>query len=116
MLAYYMDHNIPAALTRGLRQRGVDVLTAFEDHRDREKDPPLFERAHALQRVFVTFDDDFLRIAADWQKTSRDFTGLMFAHRQHFNVGAGIRYLAIAAGASYPGEFRNRVDYVPTSP
>ena len=30
-LRLYMDHHVPAAITDGLRSRGVDVLTAFED-------------------------------------------------------------------------------------
>ena len=31
MLSVYMDHHVPAAITEGLRSRGIDVLTAFED-------------------------------------------------------------------------------------
>jgi len=27
----YMDHHVPRAITDGLRARGVDVITAFED-------------------------------------------------------------------------------------
>ena len=27
----YMDHNVPRAITNGLRLRGVEVITAFED-------------------------------------------------------------------------------------
>ena len=30
-IALYMDHHVPRAITHGLRLRGVDVLTAFED-------------------------------------------------------------------------------------
>jgi hypothetical protein len=30
-LAYYMDHNVSSAITNGLRSRGVDVITAYED-------------------------------------------------------------------------------------
>jgi hypothetical protein len=30
-LALYMDHHVPRAITIGLRLRGVDVLTAYED-------------------------------------------------------------------------------------
>ncbi len=39
MIRLYMDHHVPVAITRGLRRRGVDVLTAkvcepaeFENH------------------------------------------------------------------------------------
>jgi len=33
MLAFYMDHQVRGQITRGLRQRGIDVITAYEDGR-----------------------------------------------------------------------------------
>jgi hypothetical protein len=30
-LAFYMDHNVPSSITNGLRVRGVDAITAYED-------------------------------------------------------------------------------------
>ena len=30
MLAFYLDQHVPLAVARGLRGRGIDVLTAFE--------------------------------------------------------------------------------------
>ena len=40
-LALYMDVHVPAAITRALRRRGVDVLTAQEDGNARLPDPAL---------------------------------------------------------------------------
>ena len=34
MIALYMDHNVPRAITVGLRLHGVDVITAYEDGAD----------------------------------------------------------------------------------
>jgi len=31
MLAFYMDQHVPRAITEGLRIRGIDVITAYED-------------------------------------------------------------------------------------
>lgn len=31
MLALYMDHHVPRVITDGLRLRGIDVITAYED-------------------------------------------------------------------------------------
>jgi hypothetical protein len=33
-VALYMDHQVERAITSGLRLRGVDVLTAYEDGGD----------------------------------------------------------------------------------
>jgi len=35
MITFYMDHNVPRAITAGLRLRGIDVITAYEDGADR---------------------------------------------------------------------------------
>jgi len=44
MLAVYMDHHVPAAITDGLRSRGIDVLTALEDGHADADDPVLLAR------------------------------------------------------------------------
>ena len=59
-LAFYMDHHVPKAITNGLRLRGVDVLTAYEDGTREYEDADLLDRATELQRVLFTQDDDLL--------------------------------------------------------
>ena len=63
-VSLYLDVHIPAAITEGLRLRGVDVLTAQEDGGRRLPDDKLLDRATALGRVLFTQDDDLLREAA----------------------------------------------------
>lgn len=58
-IALYMDHHVPRAITSGLRLRGVDVLTAYEDGTHELDDPILLDRAGELGRVLFTQDDDF---------------------------------------------------------
>src|SRR4051794_34263836 len=60
MLALYMDVHVPAAITRALRRRGLDVLTAQEDGAARMLDPALLDRVAELGRVVFTRDTDFL--------------------------------------------------------
>lgn len=55
-LRLYMDHHVPAAITEGLRSRGVDVLTALDDGTEEFEDPPLLQRATELDRVLFTQD------------------------------------------------------------
>ena len=43
MIALYMDHNVPRAITVGLRLRGVDVITAYEDGADDMDDSQLLD-------------------------------------------------------------------------
>ena len=62
-LRLYMDHHVPFAITVGLRQRGVDVLTAEDDGTATLDDDPLLERATSLGRALFSQDADLLAIA-----------------------------------------------------
>lgn len=43
MVRLYMDENVRGAITRGLRRRGVDVVTAWEDGRAATPDPDVLD-------------------------------------------------------------------------
>ena len=65
---FYLDHHVDAAITEGLRQRGIDVLTCREDGTETWDDEHLLERATALGRVLFSQDDDLLAIAHRHQR------------------------------------------------
>lgn len=114
MLSFYMDHHVHQSITDGLRRRGVDVLTAFEDGREEEDDEVLLERATALDRILVSQDDDLLKIAARWQQSSREFSGVAYAIQQHIDIGGTIEYLELITHLKTADEMRDNVEYIPT--
>jgi predicted nuclease of predicted toxin-antitoxin system len=114
MLAFYMDHQIRASLTRGLRQRNIDVLTALDDGADTLPDDLLLARATELGRVLVTHDKGFLKLASSWVRTGRSFTGIVFAVQNTLQVGKAIEYLELIAIALPPVEIRSRVEHIPS--
>jgi predicted nuclease of predicted toxin-antitoxin system len=71
-LSFYLAHHVPAAITNGLRQMQVNVLTVAEDGRADWDDDRLLKRALELGRVVFTQDCDFLVLAARWQQARRD--------------------------------------------
>jgi len=75
-----MDHHVHAAITEGLRRRGIDVVTAREDGTTTWDDDLLLERADRLGRVLFSQDDDLLAIARHWQGMGRTFAGLIYGH------------------------------------
>jgi predicted nuclease of predicted toxin-antitoxin system len=113
MLAFLMDHQVHLGITEGLRRRGIDVLTAWEDGRAEADDEELLERATALGRVFVSQDQDLLRITKQWQRLGRPFAGVVFAIQQDIDIGGTIEYLELVAHAMTADEMKNRVEYVP---
>jgi Domain of unknown function (DUF5615) len=114
MLAFYMDHQFRASVTRGLRQRGVDVLTAFEDGRHEIDDESLLARATTFGRQLVTHDKGFLRIGARWQKIPREFSGIVFAAQDQLDIGRTIDYLECVSRILSADEMRNRIEYIPS--
>jgi Domain of unknown function (DUF5615) len=113
MLAFLMDHHLHSAITEGLRRRDIDVLTAFEDGRSESHDEELLERATLLQRIFVSQDQDLLRITAAWQRSGREYAGVAFGIQKDLHIGATIEYLELIAKVMSPDEMRNHVEYIP---
>jgi predicted nuclease of predicted toxin-antitoxin system len=108
-----MDVHIPAAITEGLRLRGVDVLTAQEDGGRRLSDDTLLDRSTALGRVLFTQDDDLLPEAAERQRHGAAFAGVVYAHQLKVTIGQCIRDLELLATVNEPEDCANRVEYLP---
>ena len=109
----YMDHHVSRAITIGLRQRGVDILTAEEDGTSRLPDPGLLDRATDLGRVLFTQDRDLWREAHRRQAERLPVGGVVYAHQLRVSVVACVADLELIALASDPEELRNRVTFLP---
>lgn len=113
MISLYMDQHIPRAITVGLRLRGIDVITAFEDKANEMNDSELLNRASELGRVLFTQDDDLLAEAAIRQKNGILFQGVIYAHQLHISIGACVNDLEIIVKAAEPDELVNSVIFLP---
>jgi len=109
----FMDHHVRSAITDGLRSRGVDVLTAYEDRAHRLADELLLERAIQLDRALVTEDADLLRIAEMWLAIGREFSGVVYTHRLRLTIGEAVQDLELIAKLNEPKDMYNRVEYLP---
>lgn len=109
----YMDVHVKSAITNGLRQRGIPVLTAQEDGQDQTPDARLLERATELGRLLFTQDDDFLLIARDWQSSGRPFAGVVYAHQLGITVGQAILQLQLVCEAMTGDEVRDTILFLP---
>lgn len=113
MIALYMDHNVPRAITVGLRLRGVDVITAYEDGADHMDDPALLNRSTELGRVLFTHDDDLLAEATKRQQKGIPFGGVIYVHQMETPIGACINDLELISNAGKPEDLLNRVQFLP---
>lgn len=113
MISFYLDQHVPSAVARGLRLRGVDVLTAFEDGQSALDDAALLQRAGFLKRVLVTQDEDFLAIANEHLAGGREFTGIIYAHQLRIGIGRFISDLELIAKACELPQMLNRIEHLP---
>lgn len=112
-VALYMDVHIPKAITTGLRARSVDVLTAQEDNATHLSDEQLLDRCQVYRRVFVTFDKDLLREAAQRQKNSIVFAGVIYAHPLQITIRKCINDLELIAKNAQPEDIEGRIVFLP---
>lgn len=112
-LSLYTDVHIPRAIVIGLRLRGVDVLTAQDDHASSFTDPVLLDRATSLGRVLFSFDTDLLKEAARRQREQIPFAGLVYAHPARISIGDCINYLELIATVGGSADMVNRVEFLP---
>jgi len=113
VLRLYMDVHVKAAITAGLRRRGIDVVTAQEDGGTRLEDGALLERATALQRVLFSQDDDLLAVARTRQTAGVFFAGRIYGHQLAATVGKYVLDLEVVCQVLNPEDIANRIEYLP---
>ncbi len=110
---FYMDHHVPRSITVGLRLRGVDILTAWEDNASELDDSALLDRATELNRVLFSQDDDLLTEATNRQREGITFCGVIYAHQLRVSIGVCIQNLELIAKAAEIKDLMNQVQFLP---
>jgi hypothetical protein len=108
-----MDVHVHGAVTRGLRLRGVDVLTAQEDGQGQLPDADLLDRSTALGRVLVTYDEHLLIEATRRQSAGIGFAGLLYHRTSAVRVGPVIRDLEFLCQVLEPTDMWQQVRFLP---
>ena len=109
----YMDHNVPRAITTGLKLKGIDLITAYEDGSSQMDDSELLDRASELKRMLFTRDYNLLQEATKRQRAEVPFYGIIYAHQLKISIGDCIRDLEIIAEAGEPEDLINQVQFLP---
>ena len=106
-IRFYTDEHISRAIIKGLRQRGIDVLTVPDAGMLGATDEEHLALAHAQGRVTLTRDDDFLRLA----QGGLAHAGIVFLHRES-TIGETVRGLFLTHQILEPEEIWNHIEFV----
>jgi hypothetical protein len=108
---YLEEDSMSHALVRGLRARGVDVPTAFEEGMIERDDHLQF--AAKVKRVLYTFNvADFYDLHSRYLSEDKEHAGLILARQQQFTVGEQLRRLLRVIAKVPADEMKNRVEFL----
>lgn len=111
-LGLYMDVHVPLPITRGLRRRGVDVLTAQEDGTTRFTDAELLRRARERGRLLFSQDEDLIVEAVKCQRAGEPFATVVFARQLDLSIGRCITDLETLAKAALPEDAAGQIIFL----
>jgi len=112
MVNFYMDAHVPWPITKGLLDRGVDVLTVQQDGHEQANDQVLLERATVSGRVLVSMDKDFRRLIAAAQATGQSNSGVIAISRK-LGYRQCIDDLELIGKCSEPREWADKITWLP---
>ena len=107
-IRFHFDEHVDPDIARALRRHGIDVTTTIEAGLRNHDDPDHLVFVRQTQRVIVTHDTDFLRLA----RQNRDHPGIAFCGMGTRTIGEIIRGLILIYEVLTPGEIAGRVEYL----
>jgi predicted nuclease of predicted toxin-antitoxin system len=107
-IRFHLDEHVDPDVARALQRYGIDVTTTVGAGLRTQSDVAQLDFARHEQRVLVTHDADFLRLAA--QVPSH--TGIVYGARVARSLGEMIRSLILIYEVLTPEEMMNRVEYL----
>jgi len=100
-------------LVRGLRSRGIDLVTANDARMVQQSDEAHLSEATDQSRVLYSFNvRDFHEIHSDWTRVGRDHAGIILAQQKRYSTGEQIRRLLRLMGTLTAEAMRNRVEFL----
>jgi hypothetical protein len=100
-------------LVRGLRSRGIDVMTAADAGMVRRKDEEHLSLATGQGRALYSFNvGDYHAIHTEWMATGHSHAGIILAQQKRYSLGEQIRRLLRLIGSLTDDEMRNREEFL----
>ena len=100
-------------VVRGLRSRGIDVLTATDAGMIDREDEDHLAFAVSEGRALYSFNvADYHEIHTAWMDNGREHAGLILSQQKRYSVGEQIRRLVHLIGSLTAEAMRNREEFL----
>jgi predicted nuclease of predicted toxin-antitoxin system len=108
----YVDENIDYRVVKGLKRRGVNIITVQETLNLAKSDETQLEYAKSIDALFFTHDDDFLKIAKRWKSGGKSHNGIVYVHQTKLSVGEIIRKLRLLSETVSLKKMKNHIEFL----
>jgi uncharacterized protein with PIN domain len=110
---YLDEDSSDTDLLKGLRLRGVDVVSTAEVGMLEQSDEEQLRWAAEHQRVVYTSNRcDFYRIHSDWMRDERTHYGIILGHQQRYSIGEQTYRLVRLINRFTAEEMQNRIEFL----
>jgi predicted nuclease of predicted toxin-antitoxin system len=107
-IRFHLDENVAPVIAAALRRYGADVTTTVEAGLRTAPDHAHMAFAKREQRIIITHDNDFLRLAAE----DPSHPGIVYCHQVEHSLGDIIRGLHLIFQVLTPEEMQGHVEYL----
>jgi predicted nuclease of predicted toxin-antitoxin system len=111
-LRFFFDECADEDVARGLRRRGIDVVTVTELGRKTLSDEDQLEFARRTGRVTYTTDRHFLTLVAEWLREGIEFPGVVYHVQGVLTKGQATQRLLLLNEVLAPSDMVNRVEFL----
>jgi predicted nuclease of predicted toxin-antitoxin system len=111
-LKIYTDENVDVRVAEGLRRRGVEAVSVYDEGKVGLSDEAQLVHANTLGAVIFTHDADLIEIATETNRLGDDHCGVIFVEMHLLRLGECIRRLALYADVVTVEEMINRIEFL----
>ena len=107
-ISLYFDESVEVAVTEQIRLREIDAVNVRDLGLLGDTDINHLERATEMGRVLCTYDQDFLRLAAE----GVEHGGIIFAFQDRTSIGDWVNGLELICKVYSSDDMINQVEYL----
>lgn len=110
----YLDEDASSrSLAQGLRNRGIDVITAVDAEQRKRDDASQLEFATAQGRVIYTYNvSHFHQLHTRWILEGRNHSGIILAAQSRFTIGEQLRRVLKLVATRSAESMQNQVEFL----